>query len=211
MGRQRGPKVQEYVMVEQVLDKDGNVVSEKETTKTKRIDKVTEPDYIKLYTEKWNGKGGNPIPIGYRPLFIELASRMSYCEADDFEHSQLVLTSGIYQEAIMKALGLGSRDSLQKGLKALCDCNAIRRVQRGMYQVNPEFAGKGQWKYNVRVSRATWMNSWIITDGRRKKQRGKNQADDVPNGHTGKRRAGLGRGRGTKGRYAVRIKNIKHQ
>lgn len=24
-----------------------------------------------------------------------------------------------------------------------------------MYQVNPEFAGKGQWKYNVRVSRSS--------------------------------------------------------
>ena len=185
MGRQRGPKVQEYVMVEQVLDKDGNVVSEKETTKTKRIDKVTEPDYIKLYTEKWNGKGGNPIPIGYRPLFIELASRMSYCEADDFEHSQLVLTSGIYQEAIMKALGLGSRDSLQKGLKALCDCNAIRRVQRGMYQVNPEFDRKGKWKYNVRVSRSSLDEfvdyySWEKKKAERKKIKQMMSQMDMP-------------------------------
>lgn len=65
-------------MTERVRDEEGNVVSEKETTKTKCIDKVTEPDYIKLYTEKWNGKGGNSIPIGYRPLFLELASRIEY-------------------------------------------------------------------------------------------------------------------------------------
>lgn len=152
---QRGPKVQEYVKIETVRDEEGNVISEKETTKTKRIDRVTEPDYIKLYAETWLDKSKNEIPIGYRALFLELAARMSYCEADDHEHSQLVMTSGIYQEAIMNTLGLKSRDSLQKGLKALCDCNAIRRVQRGIYQINPRYAGKGQWKYNPRISRSS--------------------------------------------------------
>lgn len=153
--RQRGPKVQEYVTIEKVRDQEGNVISEKESTRTKRIDRVTEPDFIKLYATTWRDKSENKIPIGYRPLFLELASRMSYCEADDLEHSQLVMTSGAYQDAIMKALNLKSRDSLQKGLKALCDCNAIRRVQRGIYQVNPKYAGKGQWKYNPRVSKSS--------------------------------------------------------
>ncbi len=34
------------------------------------------------------------------------------------------------------------------GLKALCDCGAIRKVNRGVYQINPSYAGRGTWKYN---------------------------------------------------------------
>lgn len=152
--RQSGPKIQNLVRTTQIIE-NGELVSEKTDTVTKRIERVTEPDYIKLYTEAWSGKSGNPIPVGYRPLFLELVTRMSYCEADDHEHSQLVATGGIYQNDIMKALGLTNRDSLQKGLKALCDCNAIRRVQRGTYQINPKYAAKGQWKYNPRVSQSS--------------------------------------------------------
>lgn len=142
------PKIEKYERVEQVFDKDGNLLSEKTTNKTKRIVKMTEPDYIKLYTQIWSDPSQNKIPISYRPLFLELASRMSYCDAGDLGHSQLVMTGAAYQDSILRALGLCHRDSLQKGLKALCDCNAIRRIQKGIYQVNPRYAAKGQWKYN---------------------------------------------------------------
>lgn len=147
--------VEKYERIEQITDQDGKVISEKTTLKTKRVTKVSEPDYIKLYTQIWQDRHGNTIPVSSRLLFLELATRMGYCDADDLEHSQLVMTGGPYQDAIMKALGWTNRDSLQKGLKALCDCNAIRRVSRGIYQINPRYAAKGQWKYNPRVSQSS--------------------------------------------------------
>jgi len=147
--------IERYVRTEIQYGQKGEVISEKVSESTKKITRVKEPDYIKLYTEIWRDESRNKIPIGYRPLFLELASRMEYCDSDDLEHSQVVQTGGTRQKFIMKALGIKSRDSLQKGLKALCDCNAIRRVSRGVYQINPQYAAKGQWKYNPRVSRSS--------------------------------------------------------
>ena len=40
-----------------------------------------------------------------------------------------------------------------QGLKALCKCNAIRKVGRGVYQINPSYAAKGEWKYNPKADR----------------------------------------------------------
>ena len=41
----------------------------------------------------------------------------------------------------------------QRGIKVLCKCNAIRKINRGVYQVNPQYAGKGEWKYNPQLDR----------------------------------------------------------
>ena len=80
---------------------------------------------------------------------------MDYCDSDDLAHSQLVITGEPYRDEILEIMGWSDRDSLQKGLRALCECNAIRKVSRGCYQINPRFASKGQWKYNPRVSQSS--------------------------------------------------------
>lgn len=151
-------KIEKFVKLETVKDTDGNVVEEKEYKRTKEIIRVGEPDYIKLYTEAWGrklpGTDGKPLPDSYRFLFTVLAARMSYCDADDPAHSQLVQTGTPYAEEIMKAMGWKHRDSLQKGLKELCACNVIYRVGRGCYQVNPEYAAKGKWLRDPRVSQS---------------------------------------------------------
>lgn len=127
------------------IDADGNETQEiKETTRV--YDKLEEPEYIKLYTDMWCKF--NNVPDAYVRLFLSLIVRMSYCDAKDLEHSQLVNTGKPWSETIMNECGWTSDVSLKKGLKALSDCNAIRRVGRGVYQINPSFAGKGLWKYN---------------------------------------------------------------
>lgn len=133
-----------------IIDSDGNQTS---TTleKTRKIELSTEPDYIKLYTAMWCEF--NEIPLAYRPLFLELVTRMSYCDKGDLEHSQLVCTGGPFADSICKALHWTSKESLKKGLKALAQCNAIKRVGRGYYQINPNYAGRGEWKYNPRLDR----------------------------------------------------------
>lgn len=138
----------------------GTIVSEKETVihideegnesissveKTRKYEKNSEPDYIKLYTKMWCEF--NDIPTAYRGLFLELVTRMSYCTANDLKHSQLVNTGKPWSEEI-KA-NLGWKDAMySRGLKELCKCNAIRKVCRGVYQINPNYAGRGEWKYN---------------------------------------------------------------
>lgn len=130
-------------------DADGNI-------KTSSVEKVTniqrndEPDYIKLYTKMWCEFNG--IPIAYRELFLQLVIRMTYCNSADLGNSQLVNTGKPWSTSIMKALNWKDR-MYQKGLKALCECEAIKKVGRGVYQINPQYAGRGEWKYNPRLER----------------------------------------------------------
>ena len=130
-------------------DADGNI-------KTSSVEKVTniqrnnEPDYIKLYTKMWCEF--NDIPMAYRELFLQLVIRMTYCNSADLGNSQLVNTGKPWSTSIMKALNWKDR-MYQKGLKALCECDAIKKVGRGVYQINPQYAGRGEWKYNPRLDR----------------------------------------------------------
>lgn len=131
------------------IDADGN---ETITTveKTRNIQRNNEPDYIKLYTRMWCEFTG--IPTVYRELFIQLATRMTYCNTRDLGHSQLVNTGKPWSDDIMRVLGW-KRRMYQKGLRALCDCGAIRQISRGVYQINPMYAGRGEWKYNPKLDR----------------------------------------------------------
>jgi hypothetical protein len=126
--------------------------TEQSTTKetTSKIEHSTEPDYIKVYTKMWCEF--NQIPMVYRDLFFELICNMSYCNASDLEHSQLVNTGKPWSDSIMKHLGW-KKAMYQRGLAELCKCNAIKKISRGVYQINPSYAGRGEWKYNPRLSR----------------------------------------------------------
>lgn len=176
-------KLTKYKNTKTVVDKENNVIKEETSESTWTIERSGEPDFIKLYTEAWvpkkktlakddspAGKKTTPaqkksaaaeedtakrkLPAAYRFLFVVLAARMGYCDKDDLEHSQLVMTGEPFATEIRDIMGWGNRDSLLKGLRALCECNAIRKVTRGCYQINPRFASKGQWKYNPRISQS---------------------------------------------------------
>jgi len=118
----------------------------KQTIKETSFSKDREPDYIKIYTKMWCEFKG--VPLSYRHLFLALVMRMSYCNSYDLEKSQLVNTCQPWANALMEECGWTSYDSLMKGLKALTNCGAIRKVGRGIYQINPNYAGRGSWKYN---------------------------------------------------------------
>lgn len=136
----------------EVLDAEGNVIEQQKTTSesTVNIGRNNEPDYIKLYTKMWCEF--NQIPDTYRNLFMELVARMSYCNSADLPHSQLVNTGKPWSDSIMQALGW-KKAMYQRGLKELCVCGAIKQISRGVYQVNPSYAAKGEWKYNPRLER----------------------------------------------------------
>lgn len=146
-------KSETHTVTQEILDVDGNIQQQRTTTTqdTVNIGRNNEPDYIKLYTKMWCEF--NRIPDTYRNLFWELVTRMSYCDSSDLPHSQLVNTGAPWSESIMKNLGWKSKAMYQRGLQALCACDAIRKVGRGVYQINPNYAAKGEWRYNPRLQR----------------------------------------------------------
>lgn len=130
-------------------DANGNITTDT-TEKTSNVQHNEEPDYIKLYTRMWCEFNG--IPLAYRGLFLELVTRMTYCNSARLESSQLVNTGKPWSDDIMSALDW-KKTMYQKGLAALCECGAIRKVGRGVYQISPHYAGKGEWKYNPKYDR----------------------------------------------------------
>ena len=132
-------------------DADGNV-SSTSTRTTTNIQRNGEPDYIKIYTKMWCEF--NQIPEKWHRLFLELATRMTYTNSSDLETSQTVVVYGATTEAIREACGWKDKSTLRKGLKALCECGAIRKTAfRATYQINPNYASRGEWKYNPRLQR----------------------------------------------------------
>ena len=53
-------------------------------------------------------------------------------------------------QLVLKECGWSGDDALCKGLKALVNCGALRKIGRGIYQVNPRYAARGTWHYNSR-------------------------------------------------------------
>jgi len=135
--------------IETYIDEEGNETTTK-ISKSTTIVRNNEPDYIKVYTKMWCEFNG--VPQAYRELFLQLAIRMSYCNAADLEHAQWVNTAKPWSEQVKKVLNWGEK-MYEKGLKALRECGAIRRVGRGVHQINPKYASKGEWKYNPRLQR----------------------------------------------------------
>lgn len=118
--------------------------------KTFKIERTVEPEYIKLYTKMWCEF--NQIPEGCRDLFLALVCRMTYCNIRDkvYKGGQIVITHSPICDDIMQSLGI-KKARYQRILKELCNCNAIRQIKRGVYQINPSYAGKGEWKYNPKL------------------------------------------------------------
>lgn len=129
-------------------DANGNLITD--TTKTtKAILKSEEPDYIKVYTQMYCEFSG--IPDKWRHLFMTLACRMSYANPKAPNGGQTVYTVGSAGQAIIEECGWKNKDTLYRGLQALCECNAIRKIGRGEYQINPQYAGRGGWHYNAKA------------------------------------------------------------
>lgn len=146
----RTSKTIEKEVIRTFEDAEGNVTKEiTKTTSKMKID--NEPDFIKIYTKMWCEY--NQIPYKYRQLFFSLACRMSYCTSSNPEASQIVFVQKPVTDAILKECDWKTKDPLMKGLKALCDCNAIKKLSRACYQINPAYAGRGEWKYNPMLER----------------------------------------------------------
>jgi hypothetical protein len=120
-------------------------ITSKETT----VSREQEPDYIKIYTKMWCEF--NAIPVNCRELFFQLAIRMTYCSSDDINRSQIVCVGKIFRDDIKRACGWATDNTFYDAMRTLCKCNAIHKIAPSYYQINPSYAGKGQWKYNPKT------------------------------------------------------------
>ena len=95
--------------------------------------------YVKLNSYLWLEY--NRIPSKWRKLFLVLACYMSSYNFKNPNESHIVVMR-LIGDSVVKDCGWKTKDPLFKGLRALCDCNVIRKVSRGVYQVGTDYVKK---------------------------------------------------------------------
>lgn len=97
------------------------------------------------------------MPKGLTNIVYTLLQYATYAD----KGLRVYLPTGLKNE-LMGQLGV-NRQVFNNSLTKLCKGQIIRRVDTGVYELNPYFFGKGEWKDIDRI-RATWEYSAI--DGR---------------------------------------------
>lgn len=119
---------------------DSNTGEIYEETTTKDIEYYTdgEPPYVKIYFETILAFKG--LPASMSTVLIAICKRMSWGD-----HDQIVYINKFSKTAIAKEVGISIK-RLEQIIKDMTRVEIMKRIERGVYQVNPRVAARGRWK-----------------------------------------------------------------
>lgn len=118
----------------------GEITEQQEIT---HIKKSVEPNYIKLYINTL--LTFKDLPKSLNPILIELLGYMSYANSEDKNGGQKIYINASMKKEIMEKLGL-KMNTIDKALGNFVKSNIFKRIDIGVYQVNPHLFGKGEWR-----------------------------------------------------------------
>lgn len=117
-----------------------------------------EPNYVKLYIDTMSCfLTGEEVGME-TSLLLEMAKRMTY--ANDAAPNQVAMVGSI-KEGIAKQLDT-SISSIDVILNRLVKKDLVRRVGRGVYELNPIIFAKGPWS-SIRKIQMEWSEEGIKT------------------------------------------------
>ena len=117
-----------------------------------------EPNYVKLYIDTMSCfLTGEEVGME-TSLLLEMAKRMTY--ANDTAPNQVAMVGSI-KEGIAKQLDT-SISSIDVILNRLVKKDLVRRVGRGVYELNPIIFAKGPWS-SIRKIQMEWSEEGIKT------------------------------------------------
>ena len=145
-----------YATERVVYDKETGEVIEHTEDRYKSVFK--EPDYIKVYIEAMTQFITAREQGMETDLLLEMAKRMPYANSSDANQVAMV---GTIKQSIAKQLNttVGTLDVI---LNRLCKKDLIRRVGRGIYELNPIIFAKGPWS-SIRKIQMEWSEEGIKT------------------------------------------------
>lgn len=121
--------------------------SEQTTTHT---EKTSEPNFIKLYLDHlaiFNG-----VSLTVNPILAEILRRTTY--ADDKAGGHQVVINRAVKKRIAETLKC-SESKINNAITVFVDNHYLKRLDRGLYEVNPNYFGKGDWG-NIQKLRANY-------------------------------------------------------
>lgn len=131
------PKVKETHEVVEYDGTTGEVVSHRRNTVTAW---ESEPPYVKLYLDTVLYL--KDLPKGYSGILYQLLRRMHY--AGDADGHCIVINAAV-KRRIGDELGV-STSRIDNVLSDLVKGDLLKRLDRGLYQVNPYLFGYGEWQ-----------------------------------------------------------------
>jgi hypothetical protein len=127
--------------------------------------RLKETDYVKYYINRNNGylndadADGIKIPAPAKLLLMEMCQFMSYCDCPNLTDSETIISIAIGETGgqivkldvetkrkIYKNLNVGE-DWLHKYLNILLKKEVVRRIDRGVYQINANIASRGSFSF----------------------------------------------------------------
>lgn len=145
-----------YSTERMVFDKETGELIEHTEDKYKVVS--IEPNYVKLYIDAMSCFiTGEEVGMETN-LLLEMAKRMTY--ANDAAPNQVAMVGSI-KKGIAKQLNT-SVSSIDVILNRLIKKDLIRRVGRGVYELNPIIFAKGPWS-SIRKIQIEWSEEGIKT------------------------------------------------
>lgn len=134
-----------------IVDFESGEIKYKETTRT--INWGKEPEFVKLYLN--DVLYLSDLPKGLNSILYAFIKRMHY-------GNELVLNAAL-KRAIAKELKL-SVSSINNAISKFVKGKLLIRIDTGMYLVNPQLFGKGEWKdiAKIRLSATYDLNGRTI-------------------------------------------------
>lgn len=129
-------------------DEDGVLVKYEEQEEVTSFKKnAGEGDYIKLYFDEIDMVCKLSAPCV--AFFLQLAKRVTYANVMDLENQggQLVRLDKEVRRNICNVLGV-KENALYRYLRELVKWKFIKKIQAGVYQVNPYAIGRGLFEYS---------------------------------------------------------------
>lgn len=121
----------------QIVDENGEI---KYTEDTKTINWGAEPNFVKVYLD--NILYLTDLPKGLNSTLYALLNRMSY-------GNQLVINAALKRQ-IAAEIDL-SVSSINNAITKFVKGELLKRIDTGLYLVNPHLFGKGEWKDISRI------------------------------------------------------------
>ena len=104
-----------------------------------------EPPYVKMYLDCLLYL--KDLPKGHTSILYELLKRMTFAGDDD---GNAIFINSAMKNIISKKLEV-SVSRINNVLSDLAKGELFYRIDRGMYRVNPNFFGKGEWQDIARL------------------------------------------------------------
>ena len=133
---------------EQIVDdvkvdaESGEIIAHEQTREIRSIinQKIpNEPDYIKIYKYVNTLFAFKGIKTSLTPFIIEIANHMTYAN-----EGQIVCLNGITKQLISENLGVTTK-RLDQVISELRKADILRKIQNGVYGVNPYICACGSW------------------------------------------------------------------